>query len=133
MYHDQEIDKLLIKISQIELERDKEIKGDCRQWWIDSLNGRIEMRIQRILALERLDNMPEKFLTYERGAVFNNVQANRIQVEFIGGATVEEATLARVHGFRWSEREQVWQRLRSRSSMIAAINIFSGLGKVRHE
>jgi len=78
----------------------------------------------RIIELEKLNGMPEKLITYERGAILNNAEVNRIQIEFVGALSEDELLIIKSHGFRWSEREQVWQRLRSRSSMIAAIDIF---------
>jgi len=132
MCSDLTVERLLIKLSQLELELKESKQCNCKQWRIDSLKERIMALKLRIIELEKLNGMPEKLITYERGAIFNNAEVNRIQVEFVGDLSEDELLIIKIHGFRWSEREQVWQRLRSRSSMIAAIDIFGDLGRINN-
>jgi hypothetical protein len=91
-------------------------------------NGANIRRIeQRIAALQRQEVRPAVDKTVKGIRIFENTEANRLQVIFSDKPAEPVRKTLKANGFRWSPTENAWQRHLSRQSLYTAEQIINGL------
>lgn len=90
----------------------------CYKFSNNSANIRnVKMRIQQ---LEKLANMPAVDLVINGVRIFENREANRLQLIFDGKPHPEIIKKLKQHAFRWCRTETAWQRHISRAAAFSA-------------
>lgn len=81
---------------------------------------RIEQRINQ-LKTQATKAATDKTINGVR--IFENTEANRLQIIFGGKPSAEVRQLLKAHGFRWAPTEGAWQRHISRQALYSAESI----------
>ena len=102
-------------------------------WQLSNSNANIRRIKQRIAQLER--QATEETATLYEGhglTITDNVEANRVQLDFDAIPPAEIRTLCKRSGFRWARSLGVWQRHRGSNATYAAERIRDAW-KAHHE
>ena len=122
----------LLKIKLIKLEdRRRDIKEEnvnlkangkeiMPAYILANLAGNIRTVKQRILKLEKIEEMPEIDEEINGVKVKTNKEENRIQLFFNGKPPEEKRTELKRNGFRWSPYNGCWQRQTSNRAIYLA-------------
>lgn len=98
----------------------------CPDFELASLRGKIKRTQEN---LSKLDSMKQhkddaaNTLEFDGGKIFLNMEQNRLQILFdeIPGEEIRSALKS--HGFRWSRRNEAWQRQLTRNALYDAKSI----------
>lgn len=84
---------------------------------LNSLRGKIKRAQERIAEYDRLHAQPAETATdsihgatFDGGQIVRNVEQNRLQILFDEKPDEETRAKLKSHGFRWSPRNEAWQR-----------------------
>ena len=92
---------------------------------LTSMRGRIKRLQDRLGQLARLQSIREgdSDIDFEGGRIVRNADLNRLQILF--DDIPDESTRAelKAHGFRWSPRNEAWQRQLTDNAIAAAKDI----------
>lgn len=91
-----------------------------------SLRGKIKRTqegLARLDSLEQHKDDAENTLEFDGGKLFLNMEANRLQILFDEIPDEEIRTELKSHGFKWSRRNEAWQRQLTRNALYDAKNI----------
>ena len=86
-------------------------------------NANIRRVKERIAELEKLQTNPADGWTFDGGEVVVNREENRLQILFDDKPGEEMRTQLKASGFRWSPRNQAWQRQLTDNAIRAAKHI----------
>lgn len=93
---------------------------------LSSLRGKIK-RAQENLAkldgLERHKDDAANTLEFDGGKIFLNMEANRLQILFDEIPAEETRSALKSHGFKWSRKNEAWQRQLTRNAIYDAKRI----------
>lgn len=109
-------------------------KMPCPGFTLTSLRNKAHRLEARLAELDKLEAAvaahAEDKIFFDGGCIIHNAEQNRLQIVFDN--TPEEATRAELksHGFRWSPRNQAWQRQLTHNAEYDARQIV-GLGAKR--
>lgn len=97
---------------------------------LSSLRGKIKRVQARLAELEKLQQMQEQPSENEQHDGFqivHNAEQNRLQLIFDGKPDEETRAALKANGFRWSPRNQAWQRQLTSNAERAAKKILESL------
>lgn len=80
---------------------------------------RIEARIAQLDKLEAQKGEPNE-TEFPGGRIIRNLELNRLQIEFDGIPDAETRETLKAEGFRWSPKNQTWQRQLTDNALRAA-------------
>ena len=86
-------------------------------------NTTIRATKRRIAQLKMLDRMPTEDIPFDNGKIIINTDENRIQIFFDERPDSDMIVKLKRHGFKWSPKNQRWQRLRNTQSLRAAKDV----------
>lgn len=80
---------------------------------LDSIRGKIERTEQRLAELDRREQQaaePQTGTAFDGGQIVRNIDLNRLQILFDAIPDADTRTALKQNGFRWSPKNQAWQR-----------------------
>jgi hypothetical protein len=80
---------------------------------LDSLRGKIERTEQRLAELDRREQQaaqPQTGTAFDGGQIVRNIDLNRLQILFDAIPDADTRAALKQNGFRWSPKNQAWQR-----------------------
>lgn len=89
------------------------IDKPCPDYELTSLRGkikRVEARIAELDKLQTAAQQPADNTTFPGGEIVRNTELNRLQIIFDNIPDEETRASLKSNGFRWSPRNQAWQR-----------------------
>jgi len=89
-------------------------------WELTNNSAEIRRVKAKIETLKKLDNMQEETILFNGGKFFVNVEINRVQFLFDDIPEPEKRKLLKSHGFKWSPKEEAWQRQRTLNAITTA-------------
>jgi ribosome-associated translation inhibitor RaiA len=95
----------------------------CPSWRLTNNNANIKRVKERIAKLERQASDTDVKIPFDGGTIYDNVEANRLQILFDEIPAPELRAELKRHGFKWSPSNQAWQRFRSPDAMYYAKQI----------
>jgi hypothetical protein len=114
------VDKLILKLAELEA-RHAAIKGRKHESWELSNSSANMRRVkERIEHLRRSAQREHKEREVNGVRIVENVEANRLQLFFLGKPEAEIRAKLKSHGFRWSPMEGAWQRHLGNNAIWAA-------------
>lgn len=99
---------------------------------LTSLRGKIKRVKENLAKLDKMEaaqDKPDKEEPFDGGRVVHNVPDNRLQILFDEIPGEEVRTELKAHGFRWSRRNQAWQRQLTNNAIYDARKILGIGGK----
>ena len=93
-----------------------------------SLRGKIKRVQENLAKLGKMDaaqGQPDKEELFDGGRVVHNIADNRLQIQFDEIPDDETRSKLKSYGFRWSRKNQVWQRQLTRNAMYDARRILN--------
>ena len=78
-----------------------------------SLRGKIERTEQRLAELDKREQQaaqPQTGTAFDGGQIVRNIDLNRLQILFDAIPDAATRTALKQNGFRWSPKNQAWQR-----------------------
>lgn len=78
-----------------------------------SLRGKIKRTQENLAKLDKMDaaqGQPDEETAFDGGRIVRNVEQNRLQILFDGKPDEETRAALKSNGFRWSPKNQAWQR-----------------------
>ena len=78
-----------------------------------SIRGKIERTEQRLAELDRREQQaaePQTGTTFDGGQIVRNIDLNRLQILFDAIPDADTRAALKQNGFRWSPKNQAWQR-----------------------
>lgn len=78
-----------------------------------SIRGKIERTEQRLAELDRREQQaaqPQTGATFDGGQIVRNIDLNRLQILFDAIPDADTRAALKQNGFRWSPKNQAWQR-----------------------
>ncbi|SGO61550.1 Domain of uncharacterised function (DUF3560) [Mycobacterium tuberculosis] len=91
-------------------------------------NARIRRIKERIRKIEAAAEDETREIPFTGGLIVDNVEANRIQIVFDKKPGDKLRSSLKRNGFRWSPRNQAWQRHRNKTALYVAQEIIKGEG-----
>lgn len=85
----------------------------CPDFQLSSLRNKIKTAKKRLEELDKLEaqqDNPVADTTFDGGRIVRNAEENRLQIVFDAIPDEDTRSALKSHGFRWSPRNQVWQR-----------------------
>ncbi len=82
--------------------------------------------IQRLKGeVVELESRMDKFVgwTFAGGEAIVSAEVNRLQLKFAGDVSTVKRFLLKLHGFSWSQFDNVWERRLEREAILAAAHI----------
>lgn len=104
------MEKLKIKLEQLEREREYLKSVEHEQYQLQNLGARIREIKKRIARLKRLETIEFEDKEFYGGKIIHNKEINRIQILFDSIPSVEIREQLKHRGFHWSRKEVAWQR-----------------------
>ena len=105
-------------------EGNKKAKAEKREkmpsYVLTNLAGNIRTVKQRILKLEKIEEIPEIDEEINGVKIKTNKEENRVQLFFNGKPEEEKRTELKRNGFRWSPYNECWQRQISNKALYLA-------------
>lgn len=95
---------------------------------LTSLRGkikRVQARIAELEALKTQSEQPQEDTAFDGGRVVRNATENRLQILFDAIPDADTRQALKSHGFRWSPRNQAWQRQLTKNAEYAAKQILN--------
>jgi hypothetical protein len=86
---------------------------------------RIEERLAELDALQARQAAPAEALTFDGGQIVENAELNRLQILFDEIPDSDTRAALKSRGFRWSPKNQAWQRQLTRNALLDAKHILS--------
>ena len=80
---------------------------------LDSIRGKIERTEQRLAELDRREQQaaePQTGTAFDGGQIVRNIDLNRLQILFDTIPDADTRAALKHNGFRWSPKNQAWQR-----------------------
>lgn len=80
---------------------------------LDSIRGKIERTEQRLAELDRREQQaaePQTGTAFDGGQIVRNIDLNRLQILFDAIPDADTRAALKQNGFRWSPKNQAWQR-----------------------
>lgn len=80
---------------------------------LDSIRGKIERTEQRLAELDRREQQaaePQTGTAFDGGQIVRNIDLNRLQILFDAIPSADTRAALKQNGFRWSPKNQAWQR-----------------------
>jgi len=112
---------IALGLSQSEIEKVQNKPSQPFPSWELTNNGAEIRRVkEKIETLKQLDDMQEETIIFNGGKMFINVELNRIQFLFDDIPLPEKRKLLKSHGFKWSPKEEAWQRQRTLNAIKTA-------------
>lgn len=102
------------------------IDKPCPDYELSSLRGKIKRTEARIAELDKLRaaaEQPEESTKFDGGEIVKNAELNRLQIIFDEIPDEETRAALKSNGFRWSPRNQAWQRQLTDNAIRAAERI----------
>lgn len=99
---------------------------------LTSLRGKIKRVRENLAKLDKMEaaqDKPDKEEPFDGGRVVHNVPDNRLQILFDAIPSEETRAELKAHGFRWSRRNQAWQRQLTSNAIYDARHILGIGGK----
>ena len=90
---------------------------------LSSLRGKIQRAEQRLADLDRLKSQaakPQNSTKFPGGEIVRNAELNRLQILFLEIPSADTRSALKQNGFRWSPRNQAWQRQLTAAAESAA-------------
>lgn len=90
---------------------------------LSSLRGkikRVQARLDELDKLQALQTDPAPAEEHDGFQIFHNAEQNRLQIIFDGKPDEETRAALKANGFRWSPRNQAWQRQLTSNAVRAA-------------
>ncbi len=119
----EKLDGLESKREQVK-EYNKKAKAEKKEkiasYVLANLAGNIRTVKQRILKLEKVEEMPEIDEVINGVKIISNKEENRIQLFFEGKPEEDKRTELKRNGFRWSPYNRCWQRQISNRALYLA-------------
>jgi hypothetical protein len=78
-----------------------------------SLRGKIERTEQRLAELDKREQQaaePQTGTAFDGGQIVRNIDLNRLQILFDAIPDADTRAALKQNGFRWSPKNQAWQR-----------------------
>lgn len=127
------IEKLKAKLAALEAERErvKEQNKSARKngtepapWYTLPYLGKDIKRIkERIVQLERVDQMPAEIIQFDGGEIISDAETNRVMIRHDEKPDNTVIQALKNNGFHWARSERAWQRLRSPGALRLAKRI----------
>lgn len=95
---------------------------------LTSLRGkikRVQARISELEALKAQSEQPQEDTEFDGGRIVRNATENRLQILFDDIPDADTRQALKSHGFRWSPRNQAWQRQLTRNAEYDAQKILN--------
>ena len=95
---------------------------------LTSLRGkikRVQTRIAELDALKAQSEQPQADTEFDGGRIVRNATENRLQILFDDIPDADTRLALKSHGFRWSPRNQAWQRQLTKNAEYAAQKILN--------
>lgn len=93
---------------------------------LSSLRGKIKRTQENLAKLDSLEQHKDDAannLDFDGGRIFLNMEQNRLQIFFDEIPDEETRAALKSHGFRWSRRNEAWQRQLTRNAIYDAKRI----------
>lgn len=93
-----------------------------------SIRGKIERTEQRLAELDRREQQAAESQTgtaFDGGQIVRNIDLNRLQILFDAIPDADTRAALKQNGFRWSPKNQAWQRQLTDNAERAARQVFS--------
>ncbi len=93
-----------------------------------SLRGKIKRAQENLAKLDSLEEHKDdaaNTLTFDGGKIFLNMEANRLQILFDEIPSEEIRSSLKSHGFKWSRKNEAWQRQLTRNAVYDAKRILN--------
>ena len=103
----------------------------CPDFELTSLRGKIKRVKENLAKLDKMEaaqDKPDEEEPFDGGRVVRNVPDNRLQILFDEIPSEEIRSALKSRGFRWSRRNQAWQRQLTNNAIYDARQIL-GIGK----
>ena len=97
--------------------------GPFEDWRLSNNNAQIRTAKKRLETLATVDEMPDEVIPFDGGEIKSDSETNRIIVRHREKPEREIIDKLKSYGFRWSPQAKVWQRLRNKSALYAAMKI----------
>ena len=98
---------------------------------LSSLRGKIKRTQENLAKLDRLEQHKddaENIREFDGGKLFLNMEQNRLQILFDEIPDEETRSALKSHGFRWSRKNEAWQRQLTRNAIYDAKRILGITG-----
>ena len=95
---------------------------------LSSIRGKIKRTQENLAKLDKMDaaqDQPNEEEAFDGGRMVHNIPENRLQIHFDEIPDEDTRTALKSHGFRWSRKNQVWQRQLTRNAVYDAHNILN--------
>ena len=95
---------------------------------LDSIRGKIERTEQRLAELDRREQQAAESQTgtaFDGGQIVRNIDLNRLQILFDAIPSADTRAALKQNGFRWSPKNQAWQRQLTDNAERAARQVLS--------
>lgn len=95
---------------------------------LTSLRGkikRVQARIAELEALKAQSEQPQEDTEFDGGRIVRNATENRLQILFDDIPDADTRQALKSHGFRWSPRNQAWQRQLTKNAEYDAQKILN--------
>lgn len=95
---------------------------------LTSLRGkikRVQARIAELEALKAQSEQPQEDTEFDGGRIVRNATENRLQILFDAIPDADTRQALKSHGFRWSPRNQAWQRQLTKNAEYDAQKILN--------
>lgn len=93
-----------------------------------SIRGKIERTEQRLAELDRREQQaaePQTGTAFDGGQIVRNIDLNRLQILFDAIPSADTRAALKQNGFRWSPKNQAWQRQLTDNAERAARQVLS--------
>ncbi len=93
-----------------------------------SIRGKIERTEQRLAELDRREQQaaePQNGTAFDGGQIVRNIDLNRLQILFDAIPSADTRAALKQNGFRWSPKNQAWQRQLTDNAERAARQVLS--------
>ncbi|HEY9045035.1 MAG TPA: DUF3560 domain-containing protein [Ohtaekwangia sp.] len=102
-------------------------KGGYERFELSNNSQNMTRTRKRIEQLEKQSKVASNEITVNGIRIFQNMEANRLQLFFPDKPVEEVREQLKRSGFRWSPREGAWQRQVSRAAQYAALDIVKSI------
>ena len=95
---------------------------------LSSIRGKIKRTQENLAKLDKIDaaqNKPVQEEHFDGGYMVRNVPENRLQIHFDEIPSEETRSALKSHGFRWSRKNQAWQRQLTQNAIYDARRILN--------
>jgi len=90
---------------------------------LQNSNANIKRMKERIISIEKQKSQTSSEMPFDGGTIRDNVEDNRIQLDFDSKPSPEMIKKLKSRGFHWSPYLKVWQRMRSNDANYAVQDI----------